>query len=143
MGLESVSALFQKQNFGLLWLRLAVGGLMTFYGLSKFMGGSEVLKSVGGAIERVGIPAAEDSILPMLFGSLAASAELLGGLCLIIGFLFRPAVVAMLGVMVVATLQMYSVSQGDLSGFGHPLLMALVLFGMLWTGPGQYSLQKE
>jgi len=143
MALGSIKVLFQKQNFGLLFIRLCLGGIMIMAGLSKFQGGKEGLSGVGKAIEVIGVSAPDGSILPFFFGIMAAGTELLGGLALIVGYLFRPAVVGLLGVMAVATTLMYNLSDGDMSKFGYPMFVWMVLFGLLFTGPGTMSVQKD
>lgn len=141
--MASVSSLFQHSDFGLLWLRLSVGGYLAYAGLLKFLGGSVMLRGTGTAISVLRLPAGEDSVFPMIFGVLAAATELFGGLLLVIGFFHRLAAVALLGVMVVATLLMYQVSQGNLAQFGFPMFVGFVLFGLLFTGPGRFSVQKD
>lgn len=141
--MASVSALFQRLDFGLLWIRLTLGGFFLYQGLTKFMAGGDTLREVGGAVSVIGIPAESGSIAPMLFGVLAATAEFLGGLLVIVGFLYRSALAALLAVMVVATILMYQTSDGDIGQFGLPMILGLIVFGMIWTGPGRFAISKE
>ncbi len=141
--LQKLNLFFARPNFGLLFLRLAVGGYLTYAGVIKFLAGTERLEGVGKAIGLVGISVEKGSIVPLLFGILAALTEALGGLLLLVGFFFRGAALALCVVMVFATLFMYQVSGGQAAQFSFPMMMALVLFGMFWAGPGQYAVSKD
>lgn len=143
MNLSSVKSLFMRPEFGLLIIRVSLGALLAYYGLLKFLDGQDRLTGLGKAIENVGIPAPDGTPLPLFFGIMAAAAELGGGILLVIGFLFRPAAVLLLFVMTVATFTMHGASEGDMTQWGHPFVFALVLLGMLFTGPGRLSFQKE
>jgi uncharacterized membrane protein YphA (DoxX/SURF4 family) len=79
----------------------------------------------------------------MFFGVLAAGVELGCGLLLVVGFFYRTSAALLFATMLVATLMMLDVSSGDLTKFGYPMVMALVLLGLLFTGPGRMSLQKD
>ncbi|MCC5807882.1 MAG: DoxX family protein [Opitutales bacterium] len=143
MQLSSVKVLFVRPEFGLLVIRVSVGALLAYYGLMKFMDGQDRLVGLGKAIENVGIPAPDGTPMPLFFGIMAAAAELAGGVLLVIGFLFRPAAALLVFVMAVATATTYGMSEGDLTRWGHPLIFTLVLLGLLFTGPGRMSIQKD
>jgi putative oxidoreductase len=70
---------------------------------------------------------------------MAAITELIGGILLMLGFLFRPAVFLLFFTMLVATL----VQIGDTGGIGtaasHPLKMAILFVALFLIGPGKYS----
>ncbi len=143
MNAASVKALFARPEFGLLVIRVSVGALLAYYGLMKFLDGKERLAGLGKAIENVGIPAPDGTPMPLFFGIMAAAAELAGGILLVVGFLFRPAAALLVFVMTVATVTTYAMSEGDLTRWGHPLIFTLVLFGLLFTGPGRISIQRD
>ena len=122
------------RDWGLLLLRLGIGGMFMGHGWPKLAGGAAKWAKLGKAMTHLGIDFA-----PTLWGFLAATSELLGGLLLALGLLFRPATMALLGTMVVAATM--HVSKGD--GFGgasHAIEMAIVFLALLLIGPGKYVL---
>ncbi|MDP0501649.1 MAG: DoxX family protein [Verrucomicrobiota bacterium JB022] len=147
MSSTSLRTFFQKPAFGLLVMRLTIGALMTYYGAAKFLGafnnGVEQFGQIGKNIVVLGIPAPDDSITAILFGIAAASAEFFGGICLVLGWFFRPAALAIFFTMVVATVMKIQVSDGELSEFAYAMVMGLITFGLLWTGPGGIALEGE
>jgi putative oxidoreductase len=70
------------------------------------------------------------------WGLAAALAESVGGLLFAAGLLFRPACLALLGVMVVATFEQYARTTPTPE---HALKNAFIFAGMFLTGPGRYS----
>ena len=132
-----------RPDFGLLILRVFIGGMLAYFGLQKFLGGEETLRWVGSQIELIGIPAPKDSVFPFFWGIMAAGSELLGGILVLVGFLFRPAAAMLTFTMLVATLAKMQSTDGGLSEFGFPLLNMVVFFALIWTGPGKFSAQKE
>jgi putative oxidoreductase len=75
---------------------------------------------------------------PAFWGFVAALAEFGGGILLMLGLLFRPALTLLLGTMAVAALGHIS-GQID-GGPWHATEMATVFVALLLTGPGRYSL---
>jgi uncharacterized membrane protein YphA (DoxX/SURF4 family) len=128
---------------GLLIIRAGVGIVLAVAGYNKFMGGEEVLHQVGANIKYIGLDVGVNNISTMFFGVLAAGVELGCGLLLVVGFFYRTSAALLFATMLVATLMMLDVSSGDLTKFGYPMVMALVLLGLLFTGPGRMSLQKD
>lgn len=124
----------EYRDVGLLLIRIGIGLAFTFvHGMDKLFGGPERWEQVGGAAANVGL-----DFLPLLWGFLAAFAEFGGGLLLLLGFLFRPALVLMCGTMIVAAA---SHAQGAIPGSPwHAAELAVVFFGLLLVGPGHYSL---
>jgi putative oxidoreductase len=72
-------------------------------------------------------------------GLTAALAESLGGLLFAAGLLFRPACIALLGVMVMATIEQY---HRPMPQPEHSLKNAFIFLGMFLTGPGRYRLGR-
>ena len=133
-----VKKLLQDHDLGLLFIRIAIGGAMIAYGIPKFMGGTESLAQVGQAMQYVGIHGA-----PHVWGLLAALVEVVGGLMVLLGFLFRPAAFGLMIVMVVATLYQAHTGKGFVVSALHPLSFFGVFLGLLFAGPGKWSLQKN
>lgn len=135
--IEPIKQFYRQRDLGLFLLRVSVGVIMIIHGVPKFLGGTEILKEVGLAMGHLGV-----TFIPVFWGFMAAFSEVLGGLLLIVGFLFRPACFFLGFTMVIATLLNYS----DESNFGsvaYSLTMTFLFFSLIFIGPGRYSVQKE
>ncbi len=120
------------RDLGLLIARLGLGlGFFWFHGLPKLRGGREAWEGTGGAMSRFGIDFA-----PEWWGFAAAVAEGVGGLLIAAGFLFRPACLAVLFVMIVAATGHFATGRGTPA---HAFKNAWVLAGLFLIGPGRYS----
>lgn len=135
---ESIKQFIRQRDFGLLLLRVSVGVIMIIHGVPKFLGGTETLKEVGSAMAYLGV-----SYAPVFWGFMAAFSEVLGGLLLIVGFLFRPACFFLGFTMVVATLLKFSIDSEFGSVTAHPLTMTFLFFSLMFIGPGRFSVQKD
>jgi putative oxidoreductase len=124
-------------HFGLLVMRLGIGLAFILHGAPKMFGGPDVWTQLGANVAPLGV-----TFMPTLWGFLAAFAEFAGGILFILGFLFRPAALLLLCTMIVATFTVYKGGQ-DFNTYSHPLKMAFVFFGLLFIGPGRFSLDKE
>lgn len=121
-------------NVGLLVLRIGIGIIFIFHGFPKLMGGVETWTQLGSTMSLVGI-----SFAPAFWGFMAAAAEAIGGLFIILGMLHRPVALLLVGTMVVAVLM--HVTAGDPFGVYSNALKGLVVFiALTFTGPGKYSL---
>ena len=127
--------LSKYQDSALLITRLGIGlSYIIVHGWRKLIGGPQRWESIGDAMKNLGI-----EFLPVFWGFMAAFAEAIGGLLLIVGFFFRPAAGLILITMLVAALRHYS--NGDpLSKIAYPLEMAMVLILFLFIGAGKFSL---
>jgi len=125
------------RDVGLLVLRIGLGGMYIFHGAPKISGGPEFWAKLGGAMGNLGI-----DFFPAFWGFIAALSEFGGGLCLIFGFLFGPATFLMAVTMAVAALHHFSRGDG-LSGASHAIENGIVLFSLIFIGPGRYSLDKK
>ena len=140
--LQGIKSFFQKPEFGLLVIRASVGAIMAIAGYNKFAAGTQTLNWVGANIQHVGLSVGSDNAMTLFFGIMAAGSELLGGLLLLVGFFHRTAAAFLVFTMLVATLMKINTG-GGLSDFGYPMIMGLTLLGLIFTGPGRISLQKE
>lgn len=77
-----------------------------------------------------------------VWGFLAACAEALGGFLLVIGWQTRIAATAMAFTMLMATLMHYTGGDG-FNVYSHPLEMFAVFAGLIFIGPGKYSVDKR
>lgn len=129
------NALEKYRDLGLLILRLGVGiSYMYFHGWSKISGGPDTWVRYGGNMELFGI-----AFGATFWGFMAAFSEFVGGFLIAIGFLFMPASVLIMLTMIVATTMHVVTGQG---GPAHSLKMAFVFAGLIFIGPGQYSVDS-
>lgn len=133
----ALTFLARFREFGLLLMRVGLGLAFLMHGSSKMFGGPDTWTQLGGSMAAFGV-----TFAPMAWGFAASFAEFAGGILLILGFLFRPACLMLLGTMVVATFTLYKGGQ-DFTVYSHPLKMAVVFLGLLFVGPGRLSIDKE
>lgn len=126
-------SLARYTDAGLLLVRLGFGiGFIFFHGWSKLSGGPERWTQVGGAMRHLGIDFGHT-----FFGFAAAFSESVGGILIALGLFFRP-VCVMLGLtMFVATVSHFATGRGNP---GHAFKNFFLFFGLLFVGPGKYSL---
>lgn len=127
----------QYRNVGLLIIRAGLGLIFILHGYPKVFGGPEKWEQVGVSMQYLGIEFA-----PMFFGFMAGAIELFGGLFLAFGIFFTPTLVLMILVMAVAAAEQ-AATGGGLTGITHPIELALVFLGLLFIGPGRYSLETR
>jgi len=127
------SYLGKYRDFGLLALRLGVGVMFLFHGWPKLIGGPDQWTALGGAVGYLGI-----HLFPMFWGLMAAVSELFGGVCLILGVVFRPACLLLVCTMAVAATMHFG--RGDsLQTASHAIELGFVFFGLLFVGPGRFG----
>ena len=76
-------------------------------------------------------------------GQFYTGRRVVGGLFLVAGILYRTSAGLLVITMLVATLMVMDTSGGDLTEFGYPMVVGLVLLGLLFTGPGKFAISKE
>jgi putative oxidoreductase len=124
-----------NKDLGILIFRVGIGVMFLFHGFPKISGGVEKWAALGESMSHLGI-----SFAPAFWGFCAALAECGGGLLLITGMLFRPAISALLFTMGVAAWMKYSTG-GSFKDFAWPLEMAIIMLSFLFIGPGKYTLK--
>jgi putative oxidoreductase len=130
--------LTKYRDFGLLLLRLGLGGMLVFvHGWPKMVGGPEKWRQLGGAMKNLGVHFA-----PEMWGCLAALSEFGGGILLILGLFFRPACGALAFTMAVAT-TLHMKTDGTLFAASHAIEIGIVFIALLFIGPGRFSLDKS
>ena len=125
------------KDIGLLIVRLGIG--LTFiivFGYEKLMAGTEMWKGLGKAMGNLGI-----TWYPELWGFLSMTAELLGGILLVLGLLFRPAAFLMAFNMFVAMMFHFSIADQWMV-VATPIMLMFVFIGLMLIGPGAYSLDE-
>jgi putative oxidoreductase len=133
-------ALFGKlgnyKNFGLLIIRVGLGIMFIYHGYPKLLGGVAMWERLGHSTKYIGI-----HFLPAVWGFLAAATETFGGFLLILGLAFRPVCILLVINLVVAALSQLG-SEG-LMGASHAIEDAIVFAGLIFVGPGKYSVDKK
>jgi putative oxidoreductase len=125
-----------KVDLALLVLRVGIGVSFVFvYGWAKITGGMDTWVGLGGNMALFGI-----EFFPAFWGFMAALAEFGGGILLMLGLFFRPALVLMILTMIVAATGHIS-GQID-GGPWHATEMGTVFLALLLLGPGRYSLDR-
>lgn len=127
----------QLRNAGILIIRAGLGILMFLHGYPIVVGGPDRWEETGSTMQYLGV-----EIAPMFFGFLTGVIELFGGLFLIMGVFFTPVLVMLLVVRLASAFQQIA-SGDDFSIYAHSLEMAMVLIGLMFIGPGQYSVQNR
>jgi len=125
------------RNTGLLLLRLGIGIMFIIHGFPKLAGGPDGWVKLGGSMKVAGI-----DFLPVFWGFMAAVSETFGGFLLIVGLFFRPALILLIITMIIAALVHFAKGDG-LSGASHAIELGIVFFGLLFIGPGKYSVDKK
>jgi putative oxidoreductase len=132
-----LSAIGRYKNLGLLIIRVGLGILFIYHGLPKLLGGPEKWEKLGAAAGAVGI-----HFLPMFWGFLCAVTEAIGGVFIIVGLAFRPVCLLMAINLIVAAAFTYKLS-GDFGDSTHAIEDAIVFAGLVFIGPGSYSVDKS
>lgn len=121
---------------GLLIMRIGLGAMMITHGYPKLMGGPEKWTKLGAAMSNLGVHS-----YPAFWGFMAGASEAIGGLLVLLGLFFRPSCILIVFTMIVAAAK--HIEQGDgLSGAGHAIELAFAFIGLMFVGPGKYSVDK-
>ncbi len=125
------------KNLGLLIIRIGLGVMFIYHGVPKLSGGPDAWEKIGGSMKVVGI-----SYAPAFWGFMAAVTETFGGLLLMIGLAFRPVCILLVINLIIAALVHFSKGDG-LQGAAHAIEDAIVFAGLIFIGPGLYSIDKK
>ena len=120
-----------------LLLRLALGAVMWAHGAQNLLGvfGGHGPQGFVRLVGTLGLPAS--------MAWLAIAVEFFGGIAIALGVLSRLAALGFAVAMVVAIVKLhwangFFMNRGE--GYEYPLLLAVVAFVLLITGPGRYAL---
>jgi putative oxidoreductase len=131
------SGLGNYKNFGLLIIRIGLGIMFIYHGLPKLLGGPHKWEGLGTATSYVGI-----HFLPMLWGLLSACTETFGGFLLVLGLAFRPVCLLLVINLAVAAFSQFG-HGGNLGDAAEAIEDAVTFAGLLFVGPGKYSMDKK
>jgi len=120
-------------NVGLLVIRVGIGIMFIVHGWPMISGGPASWAPLGQAIGTVGIHFGYP-----FWGFMAAFAEFVGGIALILGLFTRFFSLLMLITMVVAV-AVHLGKGDDVVIASHAIEMAVVFLGLLFTGAGSFS----
>jgi putative oxidoreductase len=128
-----------NRNLGLLVMRFGVGlTMIVFSGYGKLVGGPDTWSQLGGAMGNLGI-----GFAPTFWGFMAMLAEFACSILLLLGVLFRPALLMLGFTMFVAMLYHLNLPPDNPNagwhGAARALLYLIVYLGLFLTGPGKYS----
>ena len=129
-----LSSLSKYSDFGLLVLRVVIGCMFVHYGTPLLFGGHEKWVQLGQSMGNFHI-----HFWPAFWGFMAAFSEFFGGICLILGLFFRPMCILLTITMVVAAKLHFAKGEG-LMVAAHAIEDGVVFFGLIFIGPGKYSL---
>jgi putative oxidoreductase len=131
------TSLGKFRDLGLLLLRAFFGLYMAFgHGLGKITGGPERWAGLGGTMEIFGL-----GFAPTFWGFMAAFAEFICALLVVVGFATRPAALLLvLNMSVAATAHITGAIDG---GPEMALLYGAVFLSLLFVGPGKYSVDEQ
>jgi putative oxidoreductase len=125
------------RNTGLLLIRIGLGVMFIIHGFPKLAVGPNGWTALGGSMKVIGI-----DFLPIFWGFMAAVTETFGGFLLIVGLFFRPALILLTFTMIIAALVMLGKGDG-LKGASQAIELGVVFFGLIFIGPGKYSVDKK
>jgi putative oxidoreductase len=131
-------SLGKYRNTSLLIIRIGLGIMFMVHGFPKLAGGPAAWEGLGGSMKLVHI-----DFFPVFWGFMAAVAEGIGGLLLILGLFFRPATILLIITMCIAALVHLSNPKEGLSEASHAIELGVVFLGLLFLGPGKYSVDKK
>lgn len=128
-----------SMDFGLLLLRVGIGAcLIVFHGYDKITGGPERWTAIGSNMDVLGI-----TFAPVFWGFMAAFAETVGALLLILGPLFRLMALMLVFNMFVAVMRHLSLPVENpgsgWSGASHALEYMIVFITLFFTGAGRFA----
>jgi putative oxidoreductase len=130
-------SLSKHADLGLLIGRIGIGAIFIVFGWQNLSGGQVAWTHVGHAMANLGI-----GFLPNVWGLLAALSEFIGGILLVLGFLFRPATTLILLTMFVAVVTTFRQHPHDFAAYSRPIEMFCILVALLFVGPGKFSIDK-
>ncbi len=129
-----LTSLSRYSDLGLLFIRVIVGVMFIYYGAPMLFGGPQKWAQVGSAMGSIGI-----NFWPVFWGLMAALVEFFGGICIIAGLFFRLVCILLAFTMFVA-FSMHLKKGDGLFGSGHAIEDFALFFGLIFVGPGRYSL---
>jgi putative oxidoreductase len=125
-----------RKDAALLPVRAALGSTMLYHGLSKLK--PEARDQAGQMFEQLGLRPGK------FWGMATGAAEAFAGAAALLGFLTRPAALAVLVTQGVAIAKVHRPKGFDVTkgGFEYNLALIAIAAGLLITGPGMFSVHE-
>lgn len=125
-----------KKSLGLLIIRLGLGVFLLMGGIGKIMGATpEMMNMIGGAAHNLGLTFLSTDV----WFRLAASGEVIAGLCLILGIFLPLAALLTVIIMIVAFVGAHGM---DMQKGMVDIIFLTTALGLGFAGPGKYSLKS-
>lgn len=128
--------LAKYREAGLLLMRVSIGVLFVILTGPVLLGGASRWIAFGSAMRNVGFHSHFQ-----LWGFVGALAGCVGAMLMIFGLFFRPGVLLVLAITLIHTLGSLDRS-GTFRGALGAVELCLILTGLLFVGPGKYSVDK-
>ena len=126
-------------DWGLLVLRLALGGTFALHGSQKLFGafGGSGIEAFTSSVAKMGLPGA-----PLFWSYLAAGSEFFGGLAVLLGMLTEFGAAAIAFTMIVAIWKVTGKNGFSIThnGYEYNLLILAVCAALILAGPGWVAL---
>jgi len=117
-------------------MRVGLGAMMIVHGLPNLTGGIATWEKLGHAMGNLNI-----HFFPTFWGFMSAVTETVGGLFCILGLWFRLVSLFMVINFAVAALFHFAAGAG-VKEASHALELCFVFAGLVFLGPGRYSVDK-
>ena len=132
-----LTSLTKYRDFGLLLLRVGLGGLIIYaHGWPNLAGGVVRWRELGHEMHYLHI-----SFAPVIWGFLAAFAESVGAALFVAGFFFRPSCILL--ALTMAVLSTMEWKLGGVVRASHFLELTVLFLSLIFIGPGKYSADKN
>ncbi|MDR2812653.1 MAG: hypothetical protein LBB05_02620 [Puniceicoccales bacterium] len=133
--MKGVESFWDKENFGKLFIRLAVGLFFIALGIRHFSSGMPSLQALGNIFSVIGI-----TFWPGAWGVFSAVTLILSGMCFLIGFFFRTNCALLLLVFFLKLLATWFFSKNFFDAeFLLSASLSVLLFSFLFMGAGRFS----
>ena len=129
--------LAKYREAGLLLMRVALGVLFIILTAPVLLSGPARWGNFGSAIRTIGIASNYQ-----VWGFLGALAGCVGAVLMIFGLFFRPGVLLVLAITLVHTIGAFD-GGGTVRGNLAAIELCAILVGLLFVGPGKYSVDKS
>lgn len=129
--------LAKYREAGLLLMRVALGVLFVILTAPVLLSGPSRWGNFGSGIRSIGIASNYQ-----FWGFLGALAGCLGAVLMIFGLFFRPGVLLVLAITLVHTVGAFD-GGGTVRGNLAAIELCAMLVGLLFVGPGKYSVDKS
>jgi putative oxidoreductase len=134
-----------NRNLGLLVIRLGAGvTMLVLHGYGKLVGGPDYWTKVGAGMGNLGV-----TFVPAFWGFMAMFSEFICSILLVLGVLFRPALILLGFTMFVAIVHHLNLppdsGMAGWNGASQAVVYFCIYVGLYLTGPGKYafSLMKK